>query len=535
MSISKAQLDLLIVTAKAQDSLLLTPDDFVTHGLTVIQVESLSAAKLAIDTHGPKVVLSAESDGHHFGIELSQYLREQASLSGSKSLILQADNSAEYKRAALLSGADDCLAAPQDPVEVLSKVRNAVAQYDQNTHWRRAAMTDGLTGLWNQTQFRERLDAEYARTRRYGGELALLMIDLDYFKKINDTYGHETGNAVLARTAGVLQRIVRESDIVARYGGEEFAVICPHTSLHDACRLGERIRRALPAGVQLDQGNERVHASLGVATMMNLEVDSPAALIALADRALYSAKAGGRNRVVSCVDLSPASEQPIKHQTSRSAEVINATHPPAKDSGWQSVLALEQTMASRDPSTARHAGNMAFYASQLMEAENWPEAERLATLNAARWHDLGTIGIPDHILKKPDTLTASEYAVVRRVPDLTCRLLSPLGAFSSEIAIIRHLRERFDGSGYPDGLAGSSIPRASRLLLIVEAFDSLTTPQTHRRAGSFDAALQSLALCAGTDFDPDLLSTFSALTRKNGQAWLKHRNHLAHPPLSASV
>jgi len=144
------------------------------------------------------------------------------------------------------------------------------------------------------------------------------------------------------------------------------------------------------------------------------------------------------------------------------------------------------------------------------------------------------MGIPDHILHKPAALSASEYALVRRVPDLTCRLLAPLTGLRREIAIIRHLRERFDGSGYPDGLAGRSIPRASRLLLIVETFDSLTSPRPHRDAVSFENALLTMSQAKGSDFDPDLLTRYMDLTRQNCAAW-ERRQHLRKTASNAAL
>lgn len=534
MSNLTSQLDLAIVTAK-HDLGQRFAEDFISHGLSVSVCCSESDAKTLIDRQQPKVVLAIEtaesasnpiaSENQSLGIDLCRYVREHAALSGHHVLLLLTHGCQATKRTALLAGANDCLTTPHDPIELLAKVRNAVHQYDQHAQWRQAAMTDGLTGLWNHTQFRERLDSEYSRTRRYGGELALLMIDLDHFKLINDEYGHETGNAVLARAAATLGRMVRESDVVARYGGEEFAVICPQTGLTDAFQLAERIRRALPATVQIENGAQRVSASVGVAALSDLAVDSPAALIALADRALYAAKSSGRDCVVCSAELPPedttiplVTKQPAAPVTTPQSLSVNATDP-----SLQSIQAIVQTLAVRDPYAAMHAANMTFYANALMQSEGWREEERQATLNAARWHDLGVMGIPDHILHKPTELTPSEYAIVRRVPDLTCRLLAPLANFQREMAIIRHLRERFDGSGYPDGLAGESIPRASRLLLIVEAFDSLTTPRPHRDAVSFESALRIMTQSAGSDFDPDLVQIFADLTRKNQSSWEQRR------------
>ena len=140
-------------------------------------------------------------------------------------------------------------------------------------------------------------DAVRTPIGRYGGVLSLLMMDLDHFKAINDTYGHEIGNDVLRRTARFLKDTARETDAVARYGGEEFAIILPETNLADATTLAERIRAGLPRAVQIKAHPDlRVRCSLGVASFPGHAPDS-AGLFRIADRALYAAKHGGRNQV----------------------------------------------------------------------------------------------------------------------------------------------------------------------------------------------------------------------------------------------
>jgi diguanylate cyclase (GGDEF)-like protein len=163
---------------------------------------------------------------------------------------------------------------------------------------REKAMTDPLTGLRNRRAFRDDLLQALAREARHDGRLALVMLDLDHFKKLNDTHGHPAGDAALRATAQVLRQIVRGGDFAARYGGEEFVVVLPEATEEGARRFAERIRAALEAasiehaGVRL-----RVTASLGLAIWPDDALDADGLLTA-ADRALYAAKAGGRNRVV---------------------------------------------------------------------------------------------------------------------------------------------------------------------------------------------------------------------------------------------
>jgi diguanylate cyclase (GGDEF)-like protein len=163
----------------------------------------------------------------------------------------------------------------------------------------RQAVTDELTGLANVRAFLDTLDRELERSRRFGTPLGLVMVDLDDFKRVNDTYGHQQGDAVLAQVAGVLRESSRELDTAARYGGEELAMILPQTDASGAELLAERVREAiesLPVRRVDGKGSLRVTASFGVAAAPESGSDRMD-LIAVADAALYTAKRGGKNRV----------------------------------------------------------------------------------------------------------------------------------------------------------------------------------------------------------------------------------------------
>jgi diguanylate cyclase (GGDEF)-like protein len=158
---------------------------------------------------------------------------------------------------------------------------------------------DGLTHIYNRRTFDERLVHELKRRQRYGHNLALLMVDLDHFKSINDSYGHQAGDEVLRRVGRILQESLRSTDLAARYGGEEFAVLLPHTSEKDACRLAERIRSSIESEVFMQDGEQfRVTASIGVASVEAGSLDRDGDLVLKADQALYEAKRNGRNMTV---------------------------------------------------------------------------------------------------------------------------------------------------------------------------------------------------------------------------------------------
>jgi diguanylate cyclase (GGDEF)-like protein len=175
----------------------------------------------------------------------------------------------------------------------------SIENVDLHETVRRQALTDELTGLYNLRHFHDTLDAELERQRRFGTEVGLMMLDIDDFKKINDTFGHQQGDLVLIAVGRALQNLSRDIDEPARYGGEEMAVILPQTDVAGAELLAERMRAAL-AGIEIDRldggGRLRVTASFGVASLPANASDKDS-LIAEADAALYRAKRGGKNRV----------------------------------------------------------------------------------------------------------------------------------------------------------------------------------------------------------------------------------------------
>lgn len=162
----------------------------------------------------------------------------------------------------------------------------------------RLSIADGLTGLYNRRFLSKRLEEEYSKAIRYNTPLSLLVMDVDFFKRVNDTFGHQVGDNALISVARVLQQSVRESDLVGRYGGEEFVVLLPHTDLDKALTVAEKIRLAVSETPVEGMGERRLTISIGVAGFPDLKVANMEELVRKADEALYRAKEGGRNQVI---------------------------------------------------------------------------------------------------------------------------------------------------------------------------------------------------------------------------------------------
>jgi len=516
----------------------------VANHFTVVEAEDAERGLMQVRHHHPRVVICDLMLPGMSGTELCRHIRADSTLDGTYLIIVTSCDDRELKHAALNAGADDYLVKPYDPEELVARLRNGLRVHKLQERLRRAALTDGLTGLWNHAQFRDLLDREFARTRRYGGVAALLMLDLDNFKAVNDTYGHEVGNLVLQATARHLLRMVRDTDIVARYGGEEFAIVCPATGLEDAARLAERIRQTIPEQVRAANVPQlMITASIGVSATSDARVTSVRDLIDLADQALYQGKRQGRNRVVRCdqIDGEPVGVLLEHGEVDRLRKQVVSLSMQAKELCLQSVWALVQALEARDRFTAWHSRNTTYYASCLAQAAELPEPMCTVIANAAMLHDLGKIGVPDSILQSTTPLTEEQTTVLRQVPLMTCKILEPLRVFETETLIIRHLRERYDGTGYPLGLSGTTIPLGSRLLAVAEAFDALSSARPHRAGLDIDEAVRAIQDEAGKQFDPRFTKLLTRVVQEQRQRWLtrieRARAELLRTdgPLSAAV
>ncbi|OGI56983.1 MAG: hypothetical protein A2V58_07060 [Candidatus Muproteobacteria bacterium RBG_19FT_COMBO_61_10] len=218
-----------------------------------------------------------------------------------------AEDSAE-KHLAFLNGANDFLNKPVDSLELRARVdvhyrlaRNIRELEESKKALAELATTDSLTKLKNRRLFYSQAEQNLSACRRYGKDMSLLLIDIDHFKKVNDTFGHHAGDEVLVKVARLLARMVRAVDTVARFGGEEFAILMPETNRLGAAVLGERIRAAIGREqIVVDGRHIPVTVSIGISTLAAEDIESIDQMLNIADQRLYLAKNGGRNRI--CVN-----------------------------------------------------------------------------------------------------------------------------------------------------------------------------------------------------------------------------------------
>lgn len=384
-----------------------------------------------------------------------------------------------------------------DDVAVLELFAGYVAAVLHNETMHRAlhdaAHRDPVTTLFNHRAIHDTLDRELEQARLTTTPLAVAMLDLDGFKLYNDTHGHLAGDAALQAIGAALTHSCRDQDSVGRYGGDEFLVVLPGLGPDEAATVATRLRDAVAARpLQVAGGRIPLRVSVGVACYPEDGAQRDV-LVACADARLYESKHRGE----------------VVGHAAQSLSVGDVG-----ESGVFNVLeGLVRAVDRKDHYTRAHSEEVTRLALALA-TELGLSAE---TLRAVRMggllHDIGKIGVPDRILKKPDRLTADELAIMNGHPALGEAIVAGLRDLTEIRTAVRSHHERWDGRGYPDGLAGDEIPLLGRLLALPDSYNAMTTDRPYRAALSPSEALAEIERGAGSQFDPHLVAAFIRVLR----------------------
>ena len=360
--------------------------------------------------------------------------------------------------------------------------------------------TDLLTGLDNHRRFQERLEQEAGRCSQSGESLSLLLLDLDHFHLYNQKHGHAAGDQAVRDTALWLQNLLPELAIASRYGGEEFAVLLPQSSLLQAEALAETIRAAIEQRDQSEEGGDGLTVSIGCAEFGTHSAEG-AGLVLAAELAVSRAKQLGRNRVCRFDTLPGADTNADPYQLHRFL----------KDESLSTIQALAAAVDAKDAYTQGHSQRVARYAVALAQKIGLPDSEVDLVHITGTLHDVGKIGVPDAILKKPQKLEDDERRIMETHPALGEVIIRKAPKLAETLPGVRHHHERWDGGGYPDGLGGEQIPRIARILAVADTFDAMTSDRPYRKGLSWEIALSEIAKGAGTQFEPLLSEAFVSL------------------------
>jgi diguanylate cyclase (GGDEF)-like protein/putative nucleotidyltransferase with HDIG domain len=369
-------------------------------------------------------------------------------------------------------------------------------------------ITDSLTSLGNHRGFYGDLERELARIADTGAPLALVLLDVDGLREVNNAYGHQAGDDQLRALGRAISSMLGARDRAYRINDDGFAVLLPGIRALAGFRFTQRLNAALEA---VEAG---VRVTAGVAQA--LESRPRDELFRDADRALISAKSSGQAAAVYTPDMGVFAGSTLEKDDDHNRTLANSL-----------ALAVD----AKDSYTQSHSQTVANLCAAIADELGF-DARRLQRIRiAGLLHDVGKIGIPDAILRKPAKLTPSEYDLMKTHAALGADIV--LAAEMPQRAEwIRHHHERIDGRGYPDGLAGAEIPLESRVIHVADAFEAMTSDRPYRKGPGEQFAIEELRRYAGTQFDKDVVDAFM---RVLGDPSARNEHELSARALDAAL
>lgn len=397
---------------------------------------------------------------------------------------------------------------------------------------KKEAVTDSLTELYNRRYFNQALQKEAERAQRLHQPFSLISLDLDYLKKINDTYGHFFGDLAIRTISDILKKNARSIDVPARLGGEEFSILLPGVDSTGAMIAAERIRSAIEAQ-ELDTIGH-ITASVGVATFPehSIKLDE---LLDMADQAMYKSKINGRNRVTMAknvddeaewhevafgafMDILTKQKVPIPNKIAKeiTSKLKSINTVETKSTLFSVADALAQTYNNHyKRGVTKSKVSMAIDLAKKMELPK----ENIDKLKIAMLlYDIGKLMIPDDILNKKTPLTEEEKEKIEEHPLIAARkILQPISAISDIVPIIEAHHENWDGTGYPNKLSGEEIPVSSQIILLIDAYYALTQNRPYRVAHTKSEAVEIIKLESGKKWNEKLVEQFVDLMNESKQ------------------
>ena len=397
---------------------------------------------------------------------------------------------------------------------------------------KKEAVTDSLTELYNRRYFNQALQKELERAQRLQQPFSLVSLDLDYLKKINDTYGHFFGDLAIRTIADILKKNARSIDVPSRLGGEEFSVLLPGVDSKGAMVAAERIRAAIEAQ-ELDTIGH-ITASVGVATFPehSIKLDE---LLDMADQAMYKSKINGRNRVTlakssqdesewhevafgAFMDILTKQKVPIpdkiaKEITSKLKSIDTAE---TKDTLFSVADTIAQTYnAHYKRGVTKQKVSLAIELARKLELSK-EDIDKLKI--AMMLYDFGKLMIPEDILNKKEPLSEDEKQKIKEHPLIAARkILQPISSIADIVPIIEAHHENWDGSGYPNKLSGEEIPLSSQIILLIDSYFALIQSRPYRIARTKDEALEIIKLETGKKWNEKLVDEFVRLMNERKQ------------------
>jgi len=501
-------------------------------GYEVTGVGTIALAKRKLKKEFYSVILVDLKLPDGKGLEL---LKETKKTNNEKSIIIFTGLAPlEDTISALNEGAFSYIKKPLNIDEVKIHVKKALKiqelSFDNKNLINRLkefSLKDPHTDLYNYRYLIERLTSELKRARRYFFPLSVLMLDIDYFKSINDVYGHLYGDRIIIEFSKHLKDLARLNDVVTRYGGEEFVILLPDTDYKSASKFGKKLLDSIERHVFDPEGKKtRLKVSIGISNYPedDGEVYTASRLLNSADKALLLAKEMGGNRVstfkIVRKNIENTKEKGEKENVEELREKLSKMVNRVDQTLLESIYAFAKTIEAKDNYTSEHAESMIAIVTEIGKRLNLATDTIENLKHAAVLHDLGKVGIPDSILHKRKRLTKKEYEIIKTHPQIGSEIIRPVHFLKDLAPIILYHHERFDGSGYSEGLKGKEIPLGARIIAVADAYQALISDRPYRKAHSEKEALKIIKEGSGSQFDPEIVDSFMVIVENKNMGFL---------------
>ncbi|GAX61097.1 response regulator receiver modulated diguanylate cyclase [Candidatus Scalindua japonica] len=452
------------------------------------------------------------------GIEICRKVREQAREPYVFVMLLTSKDNRDDLIEGMEAGADDYITKPfnHNELRVRLKAGKRIVELNEELlsvrdNLEKQAIHDKLTGLFNRHYMVDILDKEFSRVMRYQNDLSCLLIDLDYFKEVNDTFGHNFGDLVLREFSSCLEQDERKTDIAIRYGGEEFMLLLPNTGVAGAKKVAEKIRTTCEKKRYSDgKHSTTVTVSIGIASVKHHRLHESKELLGLADKALYRSKAEGRNRVTVYMKQSSGISDGNRIRENKKLEYLKENLSlileKTKKSSIESLELLTRDIGGDEHKQHNH--DVKRYIMLIGERLSLPPAFIETFKRAANFHDNFKVLMKKTFNAKDKLLHKEERTELEDHPYMLSELIELFDFFANEKSILQYHHENFDGTGYPDGLKDCEIPLGARIFAMADAIVAMLSGRRYKNKLSPEEMVVELADKAGSQFDPMLVSLF---------------------------
>jgi diguanylate cyclase (GGDEF)-like protein/PAS domain S-box-containing protein len=389
-----------------------------------------------------------------------------------------------------------------------------------NTQLKKLAFRDSHTGLFSHRLLAKTIENEFSRAKRSGLPLSVLMLDVDYFKSINDVYGHSFGDIVLKQLATGLKKAVRKYDVIIRYGGEEFIIISPGTDRAKAVWLGNRLLNVIHTGKFGDEQNKvSLKVSIAVASHPEDGAKKGSALVELSDKILAGVKEFGGDRVYSMYDLKSSgepgvseAESPLEVQSLKNK--LERLFKRANQSLIEAIFSFAKKINTQSKYFSSHIEGVVCYTAKICKALLLPDAETDKICQAAVLYGLGKVGIRQEMLDRKEKWESRDHEEYKKHLQITVEIIKSIPILNNLIPFVMFHQEQWNGKGYPKGLKKDKIPIGARIIAVADAYKALISNRPQRKAYGKEEAKKILLADSGTKFDPRIVEALLDILNK---------------------